>query len=120
MIIDSVQKLNEVLTDMTIISRLEFDVDLVTGHCSVVLELQDDNYYPQNQLALVFKDVKEMNIHGFGGGITQVKCLRMRSLRSLQHDRKGFALEELEENALSLVCNTWSSTLVHVFRNTLM
>lgn len=45
-----------------------------------------------------------MSIREFGGGLTQVMCLRVKDLSDLQHDRVRFLLEDLEDQALSLKC----------------
>ncbi len=106
---DTLQKLNQLLPNLTFVSRFEFDVDMATGQCSVSLTLLDDYSHPSHSVNLVFEEIRELEVRGFGGGVTQILCLHGTDVRYLQHDRTGFFFEDLEERAIAFKCNSWSA-----------
>lgn len=108
----SLRELNEALARLTVVSRMEFGVDPSSGDCTLILELR---YSPANGGAgvrLFLRGVQSLSVSGFGGGTTQLKCLRGRDARAEQHDRINFVFEDLEDRALAARCTDWRCTLL--------
>jgi len=102
--------INADLAIATIVKRMEFTSDVRTGRCSLVLELLDDDRRPTARVVAEAHGVAELSTLGFGGGVTQVLCLRARDVSDQQHDRVRFVLEDLENGALSLKCEELATT----------
>ena len=109
-------RINADLARATIVVRMEFATDLRSGQCTLVLELVDSERVPADKVLLEARGVSDVAIKGLGGGITQLLCLRVSDIRNRQHDRARFVLEDLEEGALSLKCDSLSATLLPVKR----
>jgi hypothetical protein len=101
---NDVESINADLVVATIVRKMEFSTDSQTGRCSVILEMVDDGRRPTAAIVAEAHGVSELKTQGFGGGITQMLCLRARYVGDLQHDRIRFVLEDLEDGRLFLKC----------------
>ncbi|MCA9579336.1 MAG: hypothetical protein KC668_28100 [Myxococcales bacterium] len=54
---------------------------------------------------LEFIDVSDLRIQGFGGGLTQLMCLRVSDVSELGYDRVRYAVQDLEDGRLALKCD---------------
>jgi hypothetical protein len=102
--------INADLAIATIVRRMVFTTDVRTGRCSLVLELLDDDRRPKIRVVAEAHGVSDWSAQGFGGGITQLLCLRARDVSDQQHDRVKFILEDIENKALSLKCEELTTT----------
>lgn len=107
--VKEVEGLNSLLNRLTIVERLEFRMSDALGEYSITLDLIDDERGPYQRIRLNLKGVGEFRAAEFGGGITQIGCLRIRDIHDLQHDRYGFILEDLEDRTFFLKCRRWSA-----------
>ncbi|KAA3606478.1 MAG: hypothetical protein DWQ01_17615 [Planctomycetota bacterium] len=99
-----IKKINAALAPLTVVHRMEFKTNLESGKCSLVLELVDDDIEPIAGIILEAGLVSDFWVKGFGGGVTQILCLRVRDVRHLQHDGVKYVLEDLENQAFNLKC----------------
>ncbi len=73
----------------------------------LTLTLQTNPATTLDTLRLTCCGVSGLSLHGFGGGLTQVLCLRGTDIRDQQHDRLNFAFTDLEDNVITFRCRTF-------------
>jgi len=73
----------------------------------LTLTLQANPATTPDTLRLTCCGVAGLSLHGFGGGLTQVLCLRGTDIRDQQLDRLNFAFTDLEENVIAFQCRTF-------------
>jgi hypothetical protein len=81
---------------------------------SLHLDARADGYYDLTlvlaeesgalQLRVVFLDVSNLRIESFGGGLTQLRLLRIEDISDRQLDRIRFHVKELEDAQFECDC----------------
>ena len=100
-----VRRFNSNLAGATVLRRFEFVAEPTTGRCNVFLELLDHDARPTRVVTVRASGVSGFRTAEWGGGLTQLPCLRVSRAELEQHDRVRFALKELEDDRLSLSCS---------------
>lgn len=103
----SAEEMNALLAGMTLVRQISFVTDMDTGASSLMLRLAKD-VATTRVLQLRADFVTGLKLGEFGGGVTQLSCLRVKDVRALQHDRVAFELEDLENGRLYLRCRELS------------
>ena len=99
-----VEALNDRVRGFTTVEALTFDCDLADNACRLELTLRRHLVGQGQRLVVVFHGVSGLALSGFGGGLTQIMCLRAVDVRSAQHDRINFEVRDLENEAMSFRC----------------
>ena len=106
----NVESANELLSSYTDVAALTFTSEPPSWSCTVSVTLfkgaQDGP-----RLVLSCSDASRLSLSEFGGGLTQVLCLRLRSVAHEGRDRIRFVVEDLERGALWFECHTFSISL---------
>jgi len=105
----NIERTNELLSRFTGVLSLEFASNPPGSAYSLRLNLADHTD-DTARIVLICDDVSQMQLSGFGGGYTQVVCLRIRSISEHQLDRARYVvadMEEVEGKSFSFVCNTF-------------
>lgn len=105
----NIERANELLSRFTGVLSLEFASHPPGWAYSLRLKLAD-HADDTARLVLICDDVSQLQLSGFGGGYTQVQCLRIRGIVHHQLDRARYVIEnlvEVEGTSFSFVCNTF-------------
>lgn len=103
---------NAALRGLTILSCLEFSVELDSGRCRLVLILTDDEVSPTKSIQVEFKGVSELCLKDFGGGLTQLLHLVITDISDRQLDRLNYQVNEVEKDSLSFLCQSFVITKI--------
>ena len=101
---ERIEDMNRELRGQTYVKQLEFECEFESGVCSVRIVLARSASENSPGVIAAFTGVTGLSIRSFGGGITQVMCLRLKDVTSEQMDRVSYALEELEHGNIVLRC----------------
>lgn len=88
----------------TFVTRMEFQVDRATWRADLALDLASGEEHRASLISVVFKDVSNLSISNFGGGLTQLLLLDVEDVSTRQLDRVHLQVRELEREMLSLDC----------------
>ncbi len=99
--------LNAALSAFTDVQAVAFATDL-DGTCRLSLTLSATAGHAPATLQLTCADVSGLSLQGFGGGITQILCLRCSDVRARQHDRVNFEFADLENNVIAFRCRSFA------------
>lgn len=102
-----VDSANDLLSGHTDVLSLAFTSEPPSWSCTVSITLLKAT---QNGSAIVVRcfDASRLSLSEFGGGLTQVLCLRIRSVAHEGRDRARFVVEDLEREAIWLECSDFS------------
>ena len=100
----SVHSANLLLTGYTDVLALRFSYEHASGKCDVAVTLAADRQCTK-RLELECRDVHALALDRFGGGLTQLLCLRVKSVAGDGRDRVRFVVEDLERQALRFECD---------------
>jgi hypothetical protein len=90
--------------DYRIVQQVLFRFDTINSACELILELSQDPEAAEGLVELRFGHVRDLELSGLGGGLTQLLCLRARDVRSAQWDRVSYEVEDLERRAIFFRC----------------
>ena len=90
--------------DYRIVQQLLFRFDPTNSVCELMLELSKDPEAVEGRVELRFGHVRDLELSGLGGGLTQLLCLQARDVRSAQWDRVSYEVEDLERRAIFFRC----------------
>lgn len=96
--------LNRHLAGQTIVKELRFETEMECGNCNLDLHLTNNEMDSRRSVILHCGGVSELCLKGFGGGVTQILCLRARSISHFQSDRINYIVEDLERGDFHLKC----------------
>jgi hypothetical protein len=97
-----VASINARLPGFTSVRRLCFE-DESDGRCTVELVLVHERETSRT-ITLKCLDVVALRITAFGGGLTQIACLKAMDIRDQQLDRQNYAFVDLEHDTVSWRC----------------
>ena len=100
------EELNHVLEGLTCVSSFSFETDRASGVCTLHLELTDDLRRSTRRVKLSCVNVSNLTLREWGGGPTQLMCLRIEDLRSRQWDRISYRVVDLEDGRLEFLCKS--------------
>lgn len=100
---------NDRLVGYTEVLSFGFESEPGTWTCSASITLFGDNH--PGTLVLTCFDVSRLSLSGFGGGLTQLLCLRIRSVEDKGWDRVNFVVEDLERQSIWFECRDFQITL---------
>lgn len=90
------------LAGYTTVNSLEFKFDPVRSVCDLSLELE--NPTTRTSIALLLRGISDLMLKEFGGGLTQLLCLRIKDIRESQLDRLNFEVSEMGRGILKCQC----------------
>ncbi len=93
---------SKLLDEYTDLRRLEFVETDECGAYDLRLHLAS-NRDPRRTLRLTLLDVSQLSLSGFGGGLTQLLCIRVLTVDD-GLDRIRFRVEDLERQSLRAAC----------------
>ena len=106
---NDVESLNQALAGLTSVSSMLFESE-ADGFCRLTLILGRESALVAGASEIVcfsFNGVSNLKVADFGGGLTQVMCLRCKDVRGQQLDRINFELEDLEDGKLFFLCRSF-------------
>lgn len=106
----NVESANEQLSGYTDVLFLEFSSEAGPRSCTVSITLLNGCRDGSN-ITLTCSDVGRFSLSEFGGGLTQLLCLRIRSIAHEGRDRARFVVEDLERQAIWFECDAFSIAL---------
>ena len=86
----------------TTVKDLKFEFDAVRSVCSLALQLE--NPTSQRVISLVLKEVANLRLKEFGGGLTQLLYLLVEDIRGSQLDRINFQVKDVERGTFECQC----------------
>jgi hypothetical protein len=92
--------------DLTLVRRFHFSTDLRSGECTLELELAESEQPDSRAAVLIFSGVSQLSLTDFGGGVTQLLCLRATDIRDKQLDRLNLSVSDVERNSISFLCQS--------------
>lgn len=106
-------EIDQELRGYTIVMLLQFVTDVTSGVCKLNIQLAKDDALGSEAIELEFDDVGQLSIREFGGGVTQVLCVRVVDVSDLGLERVKLRVEEMERDAIRFECR--SARLVRRF-----
>lgn len=73
---------------------------------SIVLEIDENG----NRIRVIFRDVRNLRLNAFGGGLTQIRGIRVENSSARQWDRVRYHITELEDET-HFACNCFDITV---------
>jgi hypothetical protein len=86
----------------TTVNDLKFEFDAARSVCDLTLQLENPS--SQKAITLVLKEVANLRLNEFGGGLTQLLLLMIEDVRGLQYDRINFKVKEIERGTFECHC----------------
>ena len=102
----SATALNEALAGYTQVEALLFETESAGHVHRLTLHLRRSER-ESAPLRVVFHGVTGLALSEFGGGLTQILCLRAADISERQLDRVGFEVTERERGVLSFRCRSF-------------
>lgn len=100
----------ELVSGFIFLRAFHFNVEPETGNCTLVIELAESEFLNSPLISLEFSKVSNLALKDFGGGATQLLCLRLESIAYQQLDQVNYFVNELERGVLSFFCQDCSLT----------
>jgi hypothetical protein len=91
----------------TIVVSMLFESDADTGNCDLVLDLAIDHVAGSPALTVRFDGIVDLSLQHFGGGITQIMALSVRSVSDRQWDRQAYEVFDEEHGAIYFRCRAY-------------
>ena len=107
----SAQEINEVLKGFTNVVQLSLTLSGNMDHYDLTILLAEDT---GGTLHLSCKDVSNLQISEFGGGLTQLLALRCDDVRAQQHDRVTLHFADVERDSLNFDCFSAEASPVQI------
>ena len=76
------------------------------NQCNLTFSLRRDSVDEGSLLSLRFHGVALLHLSAFGGGLTQVMCLRVEDIRERQWQHLNFSVSDLEDDRVSFLCRS--------------
>jgi hypothetical protein len=92
----------------TMVVSAVFETQMDTGACTLNLDLAMDNFAGSPALSLRFEGIVDLNLQGFGGGISQIAGLSVRDIAAQQWDRQAYEVYDDERGVIRFRCRTYN------------
>ena len=99
--------INREFDGFTAVLRLTFEGYANASAYTLVLELGESHTAGAQALSVQFIDVGQLSLSHFGGGLTQLLCLRAKYVGDKQLDRVTYEVADLERNSITFTCRTF-------------
>ena len=99
-----VPHLNSRLAVLTVVLNLLFSSEGDDFVCDLTVLLASDPATDFKTAVLECKGISNFSLRGFGGGLTQVTCLRVEDLRASQLDGLRYRVRDLQVDSFDLLC----------------
>lgn len=96
--------LNNKMRGKTCVKCFQLDMHPTNLTYNLLLCLSSSEDSEEGDLVVIFEDVSDLYLQGFGGGLTQFMELIIGKEEN-GFDRKNYRIEEVEENKLRFFCN---------------
>jgi hypothetical protein len=90
------------LVGYTTVCHLEFNYDSVRSVCDLAMKLE--NPTDGKSLTLLLKEVSQLRLEEFGGGLTQLLYLLIEDIREAQLDRVSYHVKDVERGIFECQC----------------
>lgn len=97
---------NELLAGFTTVESMSFASLAPDNQCDLTFALRRDSVDEGPLLSLRFHGVALLNLSDFGGGLTQVMCLRVEDIRGRQWEYLNYSVSDLEDNRVRFLCRS--------------
>lgn len=104
---DSLEALNTALRGMSALRRFDLSADDFCIDYTLLLGLSADEKSRKRYLLVAFYGVWRLQTVNFGGGLTQILCLRVSDIRDRGLDRSYFQVSDLERGNVSFMCKSF-------------
>lgn len=103
----NLESANDQLVGYTDLLSLAFTSEPDCWSCTVSITLLSAKR-DGSSIVLTCSDASRFSLSRFGGGMTQLLCLRIRSVAHEGRDRVRFVVEDLEREAIWFECDDFS------------
>ena len=76
------------------------------NQCALTLALRHGSVGEGPLLSLKFHGVARLHLSDFGGGLTQVMCLRVEDVRERQWECLNYSVADLEDDRVRFLCRS--------------
>jgi hypothetical protein len=97
---------NELLAGFTTVESMSFASLAPDNQCDLTFTLRRDKVDEGSLLSLRFHGVALLQLSDFGGGLTQVMCLRVEDVRDRQWENLSYSVSDLEDDRVRLFCRS--------------
>ena len=101
-----VEEVNFAMQGLSILLHFDMEASQDCSSYNLTLELGDKPRQPSRRTFVRFRNVSEMRIKDFGGGLTQLLLLKAQELGAFVIEGAKFEVKELERNSLSFKCES--------------
>ncbi len=97
---------NELLAGFTTVESMSFTSLAPDNQCDLTFALRRDSGDEGSLLSLRFHGVALLHLSDFGGGLTQVMCLRVEDVRERQWENLNYSVSDLEDDRVRFLCRS--------------
>ena len=97
---------NELLAGFTTVEAMSFASLAPDNQCDLTFALRRDSVDEGPLLSLRFHGVALLHLSDFGGGLTQVMCLRVEDVRERQWEYLNYSVSDLEDDRVRFLCRS--------------
>jgi hypothetical protein len=100
----SEQELSSLWRGVTLVISMHLEYDIERGSYSLALTLAENVTPLSGRVDVLFKDVGELELRSFAGGLSQFLHLSVADESDRVLDRINYRITELERGAISFTC----------------
>jgi hypothetical protein len=101
----SEHELSSLWRGVTLVISVHLKYEIERGSYDLALTLAENVTPPSGRVDVLFKDVGELELRSFGGGLSQFLHLSVADETDRGLDRINYRISELERDAISFTCS---------------